>query len=38
MNFDGLLSSWVRKVTMYVLATAGGIQRESQARARGVVP
>ena len=23
MNFDGLRSSWVRKLTMYTLATAG---------------
>jgi hypothetical protein len=34
MNFDGRSSLWVRKLTMYTRATAGGKYRESQGRVK----
>ena len=35
INFDGLSPLWLRNVTMYVLATAGGKWRKAEGKARG---
>jgi hypothetical protein len=38
MNFDGRLSSWVRKLTMYTLATAGAKIAKKPGQSKGVGP
>jgi hypothetical protein len=38
MNFDGLRSSWVRKLTMYTLATGGRKIAEKLGEGKGVGP